>query len=152
MTPESRTQRSPCINPRADPTREEDELAGQGPVPKFNAGSDEALIKAPTPPKAPITPLVLPSTKNLFTKFIKVFMETTQTQAQALAEPQERSLKARSLKTYLGKSHIDCYQFYQQCENYFKTSGAIEMNCTLFTASFFRDTISFRLAQHNRRH
>ena len=140
MAPGSRARRSPRVNPPADPTGEQDELAGQGPVRGFNAGSDEA----PTPP------LVPPSTKDLFTKFMKVFMETTQ--AQALAEPREQPLKARSPKTHSGKSYMDCYHFCQQCEDYFETSGATGMNCTSFAASFLRGTISLRWAQHKRCH
>ena len=83
MAPGSRAQRSPCVNPPANPTREQDELAGQGPVRGFNAGSDEAPTEAPTPPEAPTLPLVPSSTKDLFTKFMKVFMKTMQAQAQA---------------------------------------------------------------------
>ena len=109
----SRTRRSSCVNPSADPTREQDELAGQGPVQGFNTGSNEALTKAPTLLKAPTPPLVLSSTEDFFTKFMKVFMKTTKAQAQALAKPQKQLLKARSPKTYSGKSHIDCYHFCQ---------------------------------------
>ena len=86
MAPGSRAQRSPRINPPADPTGEQDELAGQGPVRGFNAGSDEAPTKALTPPEALTPPLVLPFTKDLFTKFMKIFMKTMQAQAQILAE------------------------------------------------------------------
>ena len=107
----SRPQRSPCINPLADPIEEQDKLAGQGPVRGFNTRSNEAPTKAPTSPEASTPPLVLSSTKDLFTKFMKVFMKTTQ--AQALAEPRERLLKARSPETYSGKSYMDCYHFCQ---------------------------------------
>ena len=150
MAPGSCARRSPCVNPPADPTGEQDELAGQGPVRGFNAGSNEAPTKAPTPLEAPTPPLVPSSTKDFFTKFMKVFMETTQ--AQALAEPRERPLKARSPETYSGKSHMDCYHFCQQCEDHFETSGATGMNRTPFAASFLRGTISLRWAQHKRRH
>ena len=109
MASGSRARRSPCINPPADPTGEQDELAGQRPVRGFNTGSNEAPTKALTPPEAPTPPLVPSSTEDLFTKFMKVFMETTQAQAQA--EPRERPLKARSPETYSGKSHMDCYHF-----------------------------------------
>ena len=152
MAPGSRAQRSPCVNPPANPTGEQDELAGQGPVQEFNARSNEALTEAPTSPEAPIPPLVPPSIEDLFIKFMKVFIETTQAQAQALAESQKQPLKARSLETYSRKSHIDCYHFCQQCEDYFKTSGATGMNRTPFAASFLRGTISLRWAQHKRRH
>ena len=78
------TRRSPCVNTPVNPARELDEFASaQGPARGFNASSDEAsiLLEASTPP------LVLLTSKNLFTKFMKVFMETTQAQAQVLAEP-----------------------------------------------------------------
>ena len=152
MAPRSRARRSPCVNPPANPTGEQDELAGQGLIRGFNAGSNEAPTEALIPLKAPTPPLVPPSTKDLFTKFMKVFMETTQAQAQALAEPQEQPLKARTLETYWGKSHIECYHFCQQCEDHFKISGATRMNCTSFAASFFRSSISIRWAQHKCRH
>ena len=145
MASKSRTTRqSPCINPPVNPT-EQDKLAGaQGG--RFNAGSD----KAPTSPEAPTLPLVPPPSEDLFTKFIKVFMEMTQAQDQL--EPRERLLKARTPETYSEKSHTDCYHFFQQCEDYFETSSATEMNCTPFAAIFLRSAISLRWAQHKRRH
>ena len=145
MAPESRITRwSLCVNPPVNPI-EQDELAGaQGR--RSNTGSDEA----PTPPEAPALPLVLPPAKDLFTKFMKVFMEITQ--AQVLAEPQERLLKARIPETYWGKSHMKCYYFCQQCEDHFETSGATGPNCLSFAASFLHGSISLRWAQHKRRH
>ena len=93
MAPGSRTtQQSTRVNPPANISREQDELAG---APKrSNASSDKAF----TPPKAPTPHFVPPPTNNLFTKFMKVFMKTTQ--AQALAEPWERPLKAKTLEIY----------------------------------------------------
>ena len=82
MAPGSRARRSPRVNTLVDPAGELDELAGQGPARGSNVGSDEA----PTPPEAS-TPPPAPTSEDLFTKFMKVFMETTQAQAQALAEP-----------------------------------------------------------------
>ena len=83
------------VNTLVNPVGELDELAGtQGPAKGSNAGSNEALI----PSKAPTLPLILLNSKDLFTKFMKVFMETTQTQTQALTEPQDRPLKATPRK------------------------------------------------------
>ena len=144
MAPGSRARRSPRVNPPADPTGEQDELAGQGPVRRFNAGSNEAPTKAPTPPEAPIPPLVPPSTKDLFIKFMKVFMKTTQAQAQTLTELQKRPLKAWTPKTYWGKFHMECYYFCQQCEDHFKTSGTTGINRIPFVTSFLRGSISIR--------
>ena len=75
--------RSSFVNTSVDPARELDELAGAlGSARGSNAGSDEA----PTPPEA-FTPSLVLLTKDFFTKFMKVFMETMQAPAQALAEP-----------------------------------------------------------------
>ena len=145
MAPESCARRSPRVNTPVDPVGDLDELAGaQGPAKRSNAGSDEALTEALTPPESSTPPLVPPTSEDLFTKFIKVFMETTQARAQALAEPQERPLKPRTRETYSGKSHMNCYHFCQQCENYFETLGATGMNCTPFAATFLRGAISLR--------
>ena len=75
MAPESRaTCQSPRVTISVDPARELDELAGaQSLVRGSNSGSDEV----PTPPEA-ITPPLVPPIKDLFTKFMKVFMETMQ--------------------------------------------------------------------------
>ena len=152
MAPGSRTtRRSPCINTPVDPAGELDELAGAlSPARRSNAGSDEAPTEAPTPPEASTPPLVPPTSEDLFTKFMKVFMETTQARDQL--EPRKRPLKARTPETYSGKSHMDCYHFCQQCENYFETSGATGMNRIPFTAIFLRGAISIKWAQHKQRH
>ena len=126
-----------------NPAEELDELAGaQSLARRSNTGSNKAFTKASTPPETPISPLVLPPTKDLFTRFMKVFMETTQ--AQALAELQERPVKAKTPETYSGKSHMDGYHFCQQCEDYFEISGATGMNRTSFAATFLRGTVSLR--------
>ena len=113
MAPRSCTiRRSPRVNTPVDLVEELDELAGaQGPAKRSNTGSDKAFIEASTPLEAFTPPLVSTTSKDLFTKFIKVFMKTTQAQVQALAEPRERPFKTRTLETYSGKSHMDCYHF-----------------------------------------
>ena len=141
MAPGSRTTcRSPRVNTLVDFAREVDELAGQGPARGSNVGTDEA----PTPLEASTPPLVPPTSENFFTKFMKVFMKMTEAQAQALAEPRKRSLKAKTSETYSRKSHIDCYHFCQQCEDYFEISGATGMNRILFAATFLHGAINFR--------
>ena len=142
MAPGSCARRSPCNNLPADPTGEQNELASpQSPERRSDAGSNEA----PTPPEAPILPLI-PPIEDLFTKFMKAFVESTQARDREQAKPWEQPFKARSSETYSGKSYINCYHFYQQCEDYFKTSGATGMNYTLFAVLFFRGTISLKWA------
>ena len=126
------------VNPPANIPGEHDELAGA------SERSDACSNKAPTPLEAPTPPLIPPPAKDLFTKFMKVFMGTTQT--QALAEPWECPLKARTPETYWGKSHMECNYFCQQCEDHFETSGATGMNRTPFAASFLCGSISLRWA------
>ena len=138
MAPGSCARQSPCNNLLANPTGEQDELASpQSPAKRSDAGSDEA----PTPLEAPTPPFV-PPTKDLFTKFMKAFVESTQAWDQEQTEPRKRPLKARFPETYSGKSHIDCYHFCQQCEDHFETSSATKMNYTPFAVSFLHGTIS----------
>ena len=137
-------QQSSYVNPPVDPT-EQDELAGaQG------GRSDADNNKASTSPKAYTLPLILFSSKDLFTKFMKVFMKLTQ--AQVLAKLRKRPLKARTPKTYWGKFHMENYYFHQEYDNYFRTSGATKTNCTSFAASFLCGSISLRCTQYNCRH
>ena len=80
MTPGSSTTRwSPCVNTQVNPAGELDELAGaQGPAKRSNAGSNKALTEAFTPLEASTPSLVPLTSKDFFTKFMKVFMEITQ--------------------------------------------------------------------------
>ena len=74
------TQRSSCVNPLSDPTREQNKLTDtQNQARRSDAGNNKAftLCKAPTPT------LVSPPAKDLFTKFMKVFVETKLAQALA---------------------------------------------------------------------
>ena len=66
-------------------------------------------------------------------------------------EPRDKPLKARSSDVYRGKSHMECYNFCQQCEDYFATAGARVANRIPFAASFLRDRISFRWQQYKRK-
>ena len=72
--------------------------------------------------------------------------------APIVAEAPREKLKARSPDVYRGKSHMDCYNFCQQCEDYFATAGATGPTRIPFAASFLRDRISFRWQQYKRRH
>lgn len=75
----------------------------------------------------------------------KLWMDSfLQAQSQAHAgAPRERSLQARFPDLYYGKSHMDCYQLCQQCEDHFETAGATGSNRVPFAASFLRGTVNF---------
>ena len=72
--------------------------------------------------------------------------------APIVAEAYRKKLKARFPDVYRGKSHIDCYNFCQQYEDYFATARATGSTRILFAASFLRDRISFCWQQYKRRH
>ena len=68
--------------------------------------------------------------------------------ASIVAEAPWEKLKARSPDLYREKSHMDCYNFCQQCEDYFATAGATGPTRIPFAASFLQDRISFRWQQY----
>ena len=82
---------------------------------------------------------------------MKVFMDS-QGRSGTHEGPRESPLKARFLDLYYGKSHMDCYQFCQQCEDHFETAGATGPNRVSFAASFLRGPINFCWHQHKLRH
>ena len=132
-----------CVNILVNPAEELNELAGaQCPARRSKARSNVTSI----PPEASTLPFIFSTSKDLFTKFMKMFKETTQAQDQL--KPRKRPLKARISETYSRKSHIDCYHFCQQFEDYLKTSGATKINRISFAAIFLRGSISLRWAQH----
>ena len=72
--------------------------------------------------------------------------------APIVAKAPWEKLKVRSPDVYRRKSHINCYNFCQQCEDYFATTGITGPTRILFAASFLRDWISFRWQQYKRKH
>ena len=64
--------------------------------------------------------------------------------ALVVSKMPRKKLKTCSPDVYCRKSHIDCYKFCQQCENYFATAGATGPTQIPFIASFLWDWINFR--------
>ena len=58
-------------------------------------------------------------------------------------ESRERPLKARFLDIYWGKTHLKCYNFFQQCKDHFATAGATSLNRVRFAAIFLNNTALF---------
>ena len=112
-----------------------------------------SLNQLPTliPGSAPVPAPALAPTNELFKKFIKAYLESNQGSRQSLAE-YEWPLKAKVPEVYYGKLHMDCYDFCQQCKDYFEPAGATGTNRTPFAASFLRGNISLRWAQYKRCH
>ena len=140
----------------------EDELAREpGPVGGPHSGSiSPAPSRNPFPglelvPALNLAPIPAPTpapvvSEELFKKFMKAYLETNQGLRQP-PEEREQIFKAKIPEIYYGKSHMDCYHFCQQCEEYFETTRATGFNWTPFAASFLRGNISVCWAQFKRR-
>lgn len=68
-------RRSPYVNPLANSIEQNKLASVKSPAKKANIKSKKASTKAPASLKALILPLLSLSIKNVFTKFIKVFIE-----------------------------------------------------------------------------
>ena len=64
--------------------------------------------------------------------------------APVISKVPRKKLKSRSPDVYYGKSHMDYYNFCQQCEDYFATAGATGPTQIPFATSFLWERISFR--------
>ena len=79
-------------------------------------------------------------------KAIKLALELFvkgQKHGQANSAPRNRALKARNPDLYYRSSHMECYYFCQQCEDYFDTPGAKGYKRVPFATSFLWDRINF---------
>lgn len=162
MAPGSRFCHSPCQNPLnpADDTLVDD-LPG---APTKNNGSLTSTSRvftpgpapAPVPIVAPIsaqTSAILSTNDELSKQFIKPYLEAqTQPPTPTQSKPYERLLKACFFELYLGNSHLVCYKFCQQGEDYFNTAKVTDLNQIPFSASFLRDTISCWWIKYKFRH
>ncbi len=59
--------------------------------------------------------------------------------------------KTKTPDVYRDRSHMECYNFCQQCEDHFATCGATGPNQIPFAASFLWDQINFRWQQYKRK-
>ena len=110
-------------------------------VPKYSEDNLQRILKADLEAQAPIpTPAPVPALAPILAL------------APIVAKAPWEKLKACSLDVYCGKSHINCYNFCQQCEDYFATVEAMRLTRIFFTTSFLQDRISFRWQQYKRRH
>ena len=107
-------------------------------VPKYSKDDLQRILKAileawaPVPAPAPISAPALISAP--------VFVLIP---ASIIAEAAREKVKVRPPDVYRGKSQMDCYNFCQQCVDYFATTGATGSTQILFAVSFLRDRISF---------
>ena len=155
---------SPCQNFHNG----KDELADGIPTESSNRCTPTpAATRAPTPALAPVVaPLVVSGSANFSViEYLKDDLQRifkTVLDFESLAPvptpivaaapyyegPRERLLKAWFLDIYWDKTHLECYNFFQQCKDYFATASATGSNRVLFAAIFLKDTALFCWQQH----
>ncbi len=96
----------------------------------------------PRPPQAPPLPVPQDPGANRYSqqdldRIIQTFFQNSKSGSGD-------KLKAKTPDVYRGRSHIECYNFCQQCEDHFATCGATGPNRIPFATSFLRDQINFR--------
>ena len=165
----SMTRFSACQSPRQNPHDGKDEFAGGN----FTEGSDRrtppsAATHASIPFVTPIiAPLAASGSANSFVirylkddlqRIVKTIFEGRPlflpAPASVLAPvvaatpqyegPRERLLKARFQDIYWSKTHLKCYNFFQQFGDHFAIAGATGPNRVPFAATFLKDTALFR--------
>ena len=80
-------------------------------------------------------------------RILKIFSKTKGQEPKAEA-PCKQPLKTKVPDIYFRKLYINCYYFFQQCEEHFETTGTIKLNRTLFAATFLYGKINFWLHQY----
>ncbi len=128
-------------------------LGSNKPGPSEAPAGSEALAGPPQAPPRPLQapPLPVPqdpgancySQQNL-DRIIQTFLQVSKGGSGA-------KLKAKTPDVYRNRSHMECYNFCQQCEEHFATCGAIRPNRNPFAASFLWDRINFRWQQYKRK-
>ena len=104
-------------------------------IPKYSEDNLQRILKAVLEARAPASaPAPTPVPVSVVSKL------------------SQEKLKTCSPDVYRGNSHMDCYNFCQQCEDYFATARATGPTRISFAMSFLRDRISFQWQQYKRRH
>ena len=156
-------QSSACCSPWQNPHNSKNELAGGTPTKGSNRWTPApAATRAPTPTIAPVVaPLIASGSNNSsvviyleddFQQIVRTILKAKTLLLLAPAPvpalvvaaaphykgPRKRPLKTRFPNIYWGKTHLECYNFFQQCEDHFATSNVTGSNRVLFAATFLK--------------
>ena len=102
-------------------------------IPKYSKDDLQQILKAVLEAQAP-TP----------TPTLILALAPAPVLAHIVVETPWEKLKARSPDVYHDKSQMNCFNFYQQYEDYFATIGATGPTRSPFAMFFLWDRISFR--------
>ena len=101
------------------------------------------MLCAPIPAPAIALGVALSLNNELFKHSIKAYLEAQVTSwTKVDPKPRKQPLKARFPDLYYDNLHMDCYQFCQQCEDYFETAGAKKPNKIPFALLFLRGLVT----------
>ncbi len=103
----------------------------------------------PRPPQAPSLPIPQDPGANHYIQ--QDLDKIIQTFLHALKRGSGDKLKAKTLDVYRGKSHMECYNFCQQCKDHFTICGATGPNRIPFAAFFLRNQIYFCWQQYKQK-
>ena len=138
------------VQGRGRPRRERLSIAPPGSFPLSKSEISEQPDRTPGP-KSPAAASIPKYSEDNLKRIFKAVLEArvpapapALVPAPVVSEVPQEKLKARFPDVYCRKSHMDCYNFCQQCEDYFATAGAMGPTQIPFAASFLRDWISFR--------
>ena len=115
-----------------------DKLSNQ---PVWSLGTKPLVVNTPI-----ATISVLKYSKDDLQRIIKAVLKAwapTLASTPIIAKVPWKKLKVCSPDVYYEKSHIDCYNFCQQCEDNFALVGATGLTRILFAMSFLWNRISF---------
>ena len=153
-------------SPRQNPHNGEDELAGGTPTEGSDSRTpDPAASHALTPAVAPVVaPLpaagfadssVVRYSEDELQRILRTVLDSrplVSVPAPAAAPHyeglREKPLKARFPDIYWGKTYLECYNFFQKCEDHFATTGATGPNRVPFAAIFLKNTALFCWQQY----
>ncbi len=113
----------------------------EDPLGSNEPGSSEAPEAPIGPPKAPLPAPLAPDIARYMQKdmdhLLQIFLQVSKGGSGD-------KLKAKTPDVYRSRSHMECYNFCQQCEDHFATCRATGPNRIPFAASFLQNRINFR--------
>ena len=107
------------------------------PAPAQTHAPAQALAPAPTSVPGPSGRYMDEELQRATKLAIELFVKGQEHgQLQVSTAPRDRPFKARNPDFYYGGSHMECFYFCRQCEDYFNTVGATGHKRVPFAALF----------------
>ena len=148
----------PCQN---RPSTSKDEPAGPSPIKGSDTYTPALTMSCVLTPAPLAAPALAPAALDLTVRYSeanlqRILWTVPETKPPAPASqplvfpdsPCKRPLKARFPELYCDKTHMECYNFIQQCKDHFATARAKDPNCVPFAATFVQEQALFCWQQY----